>query len=159
MIGKFLRNRNNSSSADVDIYNDMLSSVSWELGRRIDEQEKKLANINVRTELLETILDNNSVIKDVSSHKNILSHLSQKSQTDNKNRTNVDIIKLIDEEKGMIASDVKIRIGKSREHTSRLLKDLCDLGFLKRDLNSRPYKYLVTDVGKEEINLMLNKST
>ena len=158
MIGKFLRNRNNSSSADVDIYNDMLSSVSWELGRRIDEQEKKLANINVRTELLETILDNNSVIKDVSSHKNISSHLSQKSQTDN-NRTNVDIIKLIDEEKGMIASDVKIRIGKSREHTSRLLKDLCDLGFLKRDLNSRPYKYLVTDVGKEEINLMLNKST
>ena len=98
MIGKFLRNRNNPASVNVDLYNDMLSSVSWELGRRIDEQEKKLANINVRTELLETILNNNSVIKDVSSHKNISSQLNQKSQTDNKNRTNVDIIKLIDEE-------------------------------------------------------------
>ena len=43
MIGKFLRNRNNPASVNVDLYNDMLSSVSWELGRRIDEQEKNSA--------------------------------------------------------------------------------------------------------------------
>ena len=147
MLRKFLKNRNNSSSVDVNIYNDMLSSVAWELGRRIDEQEKKISNIDVRTELLETITNNNNnnVISNVSSQ------INSQSQFDSKAKINMNIIKLIEEEGGMISSDVKIKIEKSREHTSRLLKELCDFGYLERDLNSRPYKYLVTELGKNEI--------
>jgi len=146
MFRKFFKNRNTSSKFNADIYNDMLSSVTWELGRRIDSQEKKISNINVRTELLETIVNNNVI-------SNVSSQMNSQSQFDSKAKTNTDIIKLIDEEGGMISSAVKIKIGKSREHTSRLLKELCNSGHLERNLNSRPYKYIVTEFGKNEIKV------
>jgi predicted transcriptional regulator len=43
------------------------------------------------------------------------------------------------------------RIGKTREHVSRLLKKLADEGILLRDEKSWPYKYIVPDKIKQYI--------
>jgi|UniRef100_A0A7C5KER9 predicted transcriptional regulator len=43
------------------------------------------------------------------------------------------------------------RIGKTREHVSRLLKKLADEGILVRDEKSWPYKYIVPDKIKQYI--------
>ncbi len=37
--------------------------------------------------------------------------------------------------------DIERAIGKSREHTARLMKRLYDMGYVKRDESIRPYKY------------------
>lgn len=39
-------------------------------------------------------------------------------------------------------------IGRSREHTARLMKKLFELGYVTRDTNTKPYTYAITDVGK-----------
>jgi len=37
--------------------------------------------------------------------------------------------------------EIERAIGKSREHTARLMKRLYDMGYIKRDESVRPYKY------------------
>lgn len=51
----------------------------------------------------------------------------------------------------MTSRDIQITLGKTREHTSRLLKKLCDDGYAKRDAGSRPYTYTITEKGRSEL--------
>jgi hypothetical protein len=39
-------------------------------------------------------------------------------------------------------------IGRSREHTARLMKRLFELGYVTRDMATKPYTYTITDSGK-----------
>lgn len=39
-------------------------------------------------------------------------------------------------------------IGRSREHTARLMKRLFEMGYVTRDMTSKPYTYTITDSGK-----------
>jgi len=39
-------------------------------------------------------------------------------------------------------------IGRSREHTARLMKKLFEMGYVTRDMASKPYTYTITDSGK-----------
>lgn len=43
--------------------------------------------------------------------------------------------------------DIQMVLGKSREHTARLLKKLYDDGLVKRNTDSRPYTYSITEAG------------
>ncbi len=43
-------------------------------------------------------------------------------------------------------------IGRSREHTARLMKKLFELGYVTRDTNTKPYTYAITDVGKSVLS-------
>lgn len=47
--------------------------------------------------------------------------------------------------------DIQVVLGKSREHTSRLLKKLYDSGLVKRNKNTKPYTYSITDAGRKHI--------
>jgi len=51
----------------------------------------------------------------------------------------------------MTSRDIEVTIGKSREHVSRLMKKLFDDGFVGRDDTIRPYRYTITDKGKERV--------
>ncbi len=39
-------------------------------------------------------------------------------------------------------------IGRSREHTARLMKKLFEMGYVTRDMASKPYTYTIMDSGK-----------
>lgn len=39
-------------------------------------------------------------------------------------------------------------IGRSREHTARLMKKLFEMGYVTRDMASKPYTYTITDSGR-----------
>ena len=60
------------------------------------------------------------------------------------------VLKLITNEP-MTSRDVEVTFGKSREHVSRLMKKLFDGGFVVRDDSSRPYRYTITDKGRERV--------
>ena len=51
----------------------------------------------------------------------------------------------------MTSRDIEVMFGKSREHVSRLMKKLFEDGFVARDKSARPYRYTITDKGRERI--------
>ena len=53
--------------------------------------------------------------------------------------------------KSMTSRDIQITIGRTREHTSRLMKRLAEDGLVKRHPGSRPYTYSITERGKERL--------
>ena len=51
----------------------------------------------------------------------------------------------------MTSRDIEVTFGKSREHVSRLMKKLFEDGFVGRDTSTRPYRYTITDKGRERV--------
>ena len=62
----------------------------------------------------------------------------------------VHVLKLITN-RPMTSRDIEVTFGKSREHVSRLMKKLFEDGFVGRDASTRPYRYTITDKGRERI--------
>jgi DNA-binding transcriptional ArsR family regulator len=70
------------------------------------------------------------------------------------NKTDKLILKTLTEkpELGKLgASKIALAIGKGREHTTRRLKVLTDMGYLARDETKWPYEYKVSESKAEEI--------
>ena len=61
-------------------------------------------------------------------------------------------------DKAMTSRDIQITLKRSREHTSRLMKKLFDDGYVKRNTNSKPYTYSITEKGKEKIKTLQTNS-
>ena len=63
------------------------------------------------------------------------------------------VLRLITD-KSMTSRDIQITIGRSREHTSRLMKKLFEDGFVQRNTNTKPYTYSITDKGREKLGIL-----
>jgi len=59
------------------------------------------------------------------------------------NSTELTVLDLLEREGEMTVPRIRERIGKTREHTARLLKKLYDNGFIDRVTGSMPYKYRI----------------
>lgn len=57
------------------------------------------------------------------------------------------VLKLLDG-RSMTSKEVQHAIGRSREHTSRLMKRLCEYGFVTRDSNNKPFTYALAEAGQ-----------
>lgn len=62
------------------------------------------------------------------------------------------VLKLITE-KPMTSRDIQITIGRTREHTSRMMKKLFEEGFVERNMKTKPFTYYITEKGKNKIGL------
>ena len=51
----------------------------------------------------------------------------------------------------MTSRDIEVMFGKSREHVSRLMKKLFEDNLVGRDIATRPYRYTITDKGRERV--------
>lgn len=60
------------------------------------------------------------------------------------------ILKLL-AEKPRTSREVQLAVGRTREHTARLMKKLHDSGLVSRDVNAKPFKYNITDAGRERL--------
>jgi hypothetical protein len=63
--------------------------------------------------------------------------------------TELRVLRFVMEKVSVSGPMVEQEIGKSREHTARVLNSLFGRGLLRRDERSRPYKYSITERGKE----------
>jgi hypothetical protein len=52
-------------------------------------------------------------------------------------------------EDSLTSNEIKKAIGKTREHTSRLMKKLFELKLVDRDTTTKPFKYKLTEQGKK----------
>ena len=62
----------------------------------------------------------------------------------------IHVLKLITN-RPMTSRDIEVTFGKSREHVSRLMKKLFEDGFVGREASIRPYRYTITEKGRERI--------
>lgn len=53
--------------------------------------------------------------------------------------------------KEMTSRDIQITIGRSREHTSRLMKRLFQEGYVERNDKTKPFTYRITEKGKAKV--------
>ena len=62
-------------------------------------------------------------------------------------------------DKPMTSRDIQITIGRTREHTSRLMKKLFDDGLVDRNTNTKPYTYSISNKGRQKLGLMESAPT
>jgi len=60
------------------------------------------------------------------------------------------VLRLITE-KPMTSRDIQITIGRTREHTSRMMKKLFEEGLVERDMQTKPFFYKITEKGLNKI--------
>lgn len=63
------------------------------------------------------------------------------------------VLRLITD-KSLTSRDIQITIGRTREHTSRLMKKLYNEGLVERHTGSKPYTYSITKKGREKLGLI-----
>jgi len=63
------------------------------------------------------------------------------------------VLRLITE-KPMTSRDIQITIGRTREHTSRMMKKLFDEGLVERNMQTKPFTYYITDKGKAKLGII-----
>lgn len=63
------------------------------------------------------------------------------------------VLRLITE-KPMTSRDIQITIGRTREHTSRMLKKLYEEGLVERDMTTKPFSYKITEKGMSKAGVV-----
>jgi len=130
---------------------------------RLQYYENQLIDMRIRMDLLE--LDKDESIPDVPikverkhtrlEHEEMQSQEEpQKERMRNMNFGSATdyVLKLITE-KPMTSRDIQITIGRTREHTARMMKKLFEEGFVERNMKTKPFTYYITDKGKVKIGL------
>lgn len=127
------------------------------------EQKNEDPNLEIK-QYLEKLSKNQQVIENqtipskktevVSKEESKITH--RMPNLDHNNATDY-VLHLITD-KAMTSRDIQITLKRSREHTSRLMKKLYDDGFVKRNTNTKPYTYSITEKGKEKLDIIQSNS-
>lgn len=68
------------------------------------------------------------------------------------------VLRLITE-KPMTSRDIQVTIGRTREHTSRMMKKLYEEGLVERDMQTKPFTYKITEKGLMRIGSLHTPTT
>ena len=131
---------------------------------RLQYYENQLIDMKIRldsTELLKDIEDIEAPIpkpKEIRMEKQEADSSAQeekpKERMHNMNFGNATeyVLRLITE-KPMTSRDIQITIGRTREHTSRMMKKLFDDDLVERNMQTKPFTYYITDKGKAKLGI------
>jgi len=131
---------------------------------RLQYYENQLIDMKIRMDSLELDSDENTLdlpIKVERKHAKVGHEENQAQEEPPKERMrNMNfgsatdyVLKLITE-KPMTSRDIQITIGRTREHTSRMMKKLFEEGFVERNMKTKPFTYYITDKGKSKLGLV-----
>jgi CRP-like cAMP-binding protein len=80
----------------------------------------------------------------------VTQHAHAAVEKEGNNGTTDYILKLL-AENPRTSREVQLAVGRTREHTARLMKKLHDSGLVSRDINAKPFRYNITDAGRERL--------
>lgn len=140
-------------------------AVVMEYSRRLRDYDRVIAEMRSRLDIMELRSEKPSIT--VTSHPeqrhvarvidtpNITQHATplasdDDDRPDSQNGTTDYILKML-AERPRTAREVQQSIGRSREHTSRLMKKLAGSQLVAREMNAKPFKYAITDLGRERL--------
>ena len=154
----------------VVIYNIIKPRLSMEskstkiLTDRLQYYENLLIDMKIRLDSLELIKENDEPTPVLISrpkeyrtqqvametkeekHKERMQNMNFGSATDY-------VLRLITE-KPLTSRDIQITIGRTREHTSRMMKKLFEEGLVERNMQTKPFTYKITDKGLARVGLV-----
>ena len=116
--------------------------------RNITENYDNTSHHNDINDITQQSIPKTSQIEKVKSKTIILN--------DKHNATEHYILKIILKE-SLTSNEIKNAIGRTREHTSRLMKKLYELQLVDRDITTKPFKYKLTEQGKKYIGEQVEK--
>src|SRR5918994_196537 len=155
----------------------VINAITSEYARRMEKYDSAIADLRVRLDVIELQSQKHLMTQQVHSTENksfvTLSDTSQEQShrpsfsayhrpkieslkriagdipdsNDVQNGTADYVLRLLDE-KSMTSKEVQHAIGRSREHTSRLMKRLCEYGFVNRDSDTKPFTYALAEAGR-----------
>ncbi len=140
----------------------VVEGIVTELRTRLNNQEGKLMDQEVKTEILELkvarILQDPLKSREVVnrsqrvSKPNVVQQVVERDITpvpvtsvnaDGLTETEQEILRQISV-RNLTTKELQSSLGKTREHTARLLKKLFDAGYIERDQSTKPYSYRLT---------------
>lgn len=156
---KFFRHNNSS------LKNAITDNRIKQYADKLHIYDKAIADLKVKVDMLEMSERSHLISRDIESKKEdsgrdmdmisqngvIIEESREKtSHASSQTHTDLDTLEQILlwlREKPMTTRHIHERVGKSREHTSRVMKGLYNSGFVMRDTSSKPFKYSITDTG------------
>jgi len=135
----------NSNTERLQYYENQLIDMkirldSIELLKEVEEIEIPLPKPEVKAERQEAIAE--------------VPEEKPKERMHNMNFGNaIDYVLRLIIEKPMTSRDIQITIGRSREHTSRMMKKLFEEGLVERNMQAKPFTYNITDKGKAKLRI------
>lgn len=126
--------------------------MNQKISENIIRLNKRTNNLTMpRQNLSKQIHIVNEEIKEITEN-NSQQNSNFQTQQFNLTLTEQNIIQVLLDEGPKTAPQIQKNIGKTREHTSRLLKKLWQEGYIDRETNSIPYKYRPSNELRSRIN-------
>jgi CRP-like cAMP-binding protein len=129
---------------------------------RLQYYENQLIDMKIRVDSLELDSDESTLdvpVKVERKHAKLEHEMQAQEEPQKERMRNMNfgsatdyVLKLITE-KPMTSRDIQITIGRTREHTSRMMKKLFEEGFVERNMKTKPFTYYITDKGKTKLGL------
>jgi hypothetical protein len=136
----------------------IVEAVVLEYTRRLRHYDKVIAELRVKVDTMEAWAQPQTVVSQkpsqpqphvapVTEPVTVTQHAAIEREG---NGTTDYILKLLSE-RPRTSREVQQAIGRTREHTARLMKKLHDLGLVSRDINTKPFRYNITNAGRETL--------
>jgi CRP-like cAMP-binding protein len=135
----------------------VIEAIVLDYTRKLREYDKVISELRAKIDILE---DKTQAHRLISQHPSqIQPHVAPVSESvtitqhpkniENEINSTTDYIFKLLAERPRSSREVQLAIGRTREHTARLMKKLHDSGLVSRDINTKPFRYNITDAGRE----------
>jgi hypothetical protein len=137
----------------------VVEAVVLEYTRRLRDYDKVIAELRSRVDIMEVRSQTPQVMTSQPSRQpqphvapaSEPAAVTQHAMVEKENNGTTDYILKLLADKPRTSREVQHAIGRTREHTARLMKKLNDSGLVNRDVNAKPFRYNITDAGRERL--------
>ena len=134
----------------------VIEAVVLEYTRRLHDYDKVISELRAKVDIVESRIKPHEVVSQDPSqpqpHVALMSEpvtVTQHAAIEKEVNSTTDYIFKLLAERPRSSREVQLAIGRTREHTARLMKKLHGLGLVSRDINTKPFRYNITDAGRQ----------
>jgi hypothetical protein len=134
----------------------VIEAVVLEYTRRLADYDKVISELRAKVDIVESRIKPHEVVSQDPSqpqpHVALMSEpvtVTQHATVEKEVNSTTDYIFKLLAERPRSSREVQLAIGRTREHTARLMKKLHGLGLVSRDINTKPFRYNITDAGRQ----------
>ncbi len=136
----------------------VVEAVVLEYTRRLRDYDKVIAELRAKVDIMEVRGQTPQTISQPSHQPqphvapvSEFATVTQHPMVEKENNGTTDYILKLLGERPRTSREVQHAVGRTREHTARLMKKLHDSGLVSRDANANPFKYNITDSGRKRL--------
>ncbi len=126
-----------------------------DLNREIDMLKHQIKDLKLIDEQRRISKTSQPKAEEISlkSSRSLTHKREHKSPDTSLSQIELEVLKILAQNKEMSSSEIRDILGRSREHVSRILKSLYEKGYLERLENVKPYRYKIKENVIEELEL------